>query len=184
MHQRRRLLWFGLAAGVAAGTGVLWRSSTPAGNHRDPMEALSAAMTRIETISRVRLAASDTGFGWSETLQHLAQSIEYSMLGFPQAKPAAFQATVGRAAFAVFDWRGAMTHGLDEPIPGAPALDAVLDEEVALRRLRQAVDDFLAFRGELQPHFAYGTLDPCDYARAHALHLADHLAAFGVTLPS
>ena len=45
-----------------------------------------------------------------------------SLDGFPQPKSAAFQRTVGAAAFTVFQWRGKMTHGLDEPIPGAPAL--------------------------------------------------------------
>ena len=58
----------------------------------------------------------------AQVLEHAAQSIEYSMSGFPEMKSAAFRATIGAAAFAVFDARGAMSHSLEEPIPGAPAL--------------------------------------------------------------
>jgi hypothetical protein len=57
----------------------------------------------------------------SQVLQHLAQSVEFSMRGFPALKGAWFRSTLGSAAFAVFNARGAMSHTLDEPIPGAPA---------------------------------------------------------------
>ena len=54
--------------------------------------------------------------------EHLAQSIDMSLDGFPEPKSALFQNTVGAAAFAVFKWRGKLNHGLTDPIPGAPAL--------------------------------------------------------------
>jgi hypothetical protein len=121
---------------------------------------------------------SDTAWDLAHTLHHLAQSVEYSMRGFPDLKPAWFRATLGRAAFAVFDARGRMSHGLTEPIPGAPAIDDGQPLHAAVARLLQALDAFAAHGGELRPHFAYGPLDKPAYTRAHLMHLADHWAQF------
>ena len=41
-----------------------------------------------------------SSWGLSALLQHLAQSIEYSMSGYPEMKSAVFRAVVGNAAFA------------------------------------------------------------------------------------
>lgn len=107
-------------------------------------------------------------------LEHLAQSIEMSMDGFPQPRSAVFQNTLGAAAFAVFRWRGRMSHGLADPIPGAPALrmDAALPDAAA--RLRAAIARFERHQGPLAPHFAYGALDKAQFAQAHVLHIANH----------
>ena len=107
-------------------------------------------------------------------LDHLAQSVEMSMRGFPQPKSALFQQTAGAAAFAFFKWRGAMSHGLSEPIPGAPALVTGGDWHLTARRLREAVVSFNAWTGPLQPHFAYGALNKADFAVAHSFHVANH----------
>jgi hypothetical protein len=111
---------------------------------------------------------------------HLAQSIEYSMTGFPQPKSPLFQSTVGAAAFAVFHSKGAMKHSLTEPIPGAPAIAATDDQTAALDRALKALADFDKFNGALQPHFAYGALDKKAYAAAHAMHVYNHLTEFSV----
>jgi hypothetical protein len=126
------------------------------------------------------------GGGWrsraewdlARTLHHLAQSVECSIAGFPQLKPAWFRATVGRTAFAVFDARGRMSHGLTDPIPGAPALANGQPLDAAITRLQQAMAAFDAHAGALQPHFAYGLLDKAAYARAHLMHLAEHWSQF------
>jgi hypothetical protein len=139
-----------------------------------------AAVKTFPTLASARQAIESLGGGWRHTgsftlaqmLEHVAQSVEYSMRGFPAPKSVLFQATVGRAAFAVFDARGAMRHGLDEPIPGAPALALALDAAVA--RALQALQDFEAWPGPLAPHFAYGALDKGQYTRAHLMHLANH----------
>ncbi len=81
-----------------------------------------------------------------------------------------------RAAFAVFDARGRMRHGLDEPIPGAAPLADGRPLPEAVHRLVAALNAFDAWRGPLAPHFAYGPLDKPAYTRAHLMHLADHWA--------
>ncbi len=114
--------------------------------------------------------------GWTlpQVLEHAAQSVEFSMSGFPELKPAWFSSSVGRLAFASFDARGRMNHGLSEPIPGAPTLATALPLADAVARLAKALRDFDAYGGALRPHFAYGALDKGAFARAHLMHLADH----------
>lgn len=121
-----------------------------------------------------------SGGGWSlpQVLVHLAQSIEFSMTGFPEPKSALFQSTLGAAAFAFFDARGRMSHSLTEPIPGAPALDPATALPAAKARLTEALRRFEAHGGPLRPHFAYGALDKPAYTRAHLMHLANHWTEF------
>ena len=114
----------------------------------------------------------------SQVLQHLAQSIEFSMRGFPALKGAWFRSTVGSAAFAVFNARGAMSHDLTEPIPGAPALDGAQALKVSVQRLLDAMEAFSGFQGELRPHFAYGELTKAQYEGAHLMQLANHWSQF------
>lgn len=114
----------------------------------------------------------------SQVLQHLAQSIEFSMQGFPALKGAWFRSTVGSAAFTVFNARGVMSHDLSEPIPGAPALDGAQALRVSVQRLLDAMEAFASFNGTLRPHFAYGELTKAQYERAHLMHLANHWTQF------
>lgn len=130
----------------------------------------------IRTLTALAAAAPRTTGAWdlAQVLHHAAQSVEYSITGFPQPKPAWFRATVGPLAFSVFSARGRMSHGLAEPIPGAPAIPAGQALAAAVERLVAALRAFEAHAGPLAPHFAYGGLDKPDYARAHLMHLADH----------
>jgi hypothetical protein len=128
-------------------------------------------LSRLEAAPRARA----TGV-WplAAVLEHLAQSIAMSLHGFPQPRSALFQRSAGAAAFAVFRWRGRMKHGLDQPIPGAPALPMSDDWHAAAQHLRGAIQAYQTWRGPLQPHFAYGLLRRGDYTLAHRLHIADH----------
>jgi hypothetical protein len=114
----------------------------------------------------------------SQVLQHLAQSIEFSMQGYPALKGAWFRSTIGSAAFAVFNAQGTMSHDLAEPIPGAPALDASVALKDAVNRLLAAMEAFAGFDGTLRPHFAYGALTKPQYERAHLMHLSHHWIQF------
>lgn len=176
---RRRFLAHSAGAGAllaaAGGAGCAPGPTLDRGLRLATLEEASAELARL---ARAGALESGTAWSWAKTLAHCAQSIEYSMTGFPRPKPVLFQRTVGAAAFGVFSWRGRMTHDLTEPIPGAPALDATGDVAAALARLRAALGAFAQWSGPLQPHFAYGALDKPAYARAHAMHLANHFSAF------
>jgi len=128
-------------------------------------------LDRLERASQVR---STNAWTMRAVLEHLAQSIEMSLDGFPAPKSPLFQATAGSAAFAFFKWRGRMSHGLTEPIPGAPPLAQLEDWQPGAARLRAAVTRFQSHTGPLQPHFAYGALSRADFALAHAFHVANH----------
>jgi hypothetical protein len=128
----------------------------------------------LDSIERARTVHTTGAWPLASVLDHLAQSIEMSMDGFPQPKGALFQMTAGRAAFAVFRARGRMSHGLAEPIPGSPPLDVGSDWKPAVQRLRSAIARFQAHAGALKPHFAYGELSKADYELAHTMHIANH----------
>lgn len=179
---RRRALKLacGVAAlGAAAGAGyLLYR---PSHDRQLVYARISDAMSEVDRLHAAPRHAlgSSTAWNWSQTLEHCAQSMEFSMQGFPQPKSALFQHTAGAAAFGLFAWRGRMSHNLAEPIPGAPALAmGTPDASAALERLHAAVAAFAAHQGPLQPHFAYGALSRQQYEQAHAMHLANHLSAF------
>ena len=138
--------------------------------------SLRAALDEAERLARVATAETPAIWTLSQTLVHCAQSIKYSVTGFPQMKSEIFQNTAGAAAFAFFAWRGRMSHNLAEQIPGAPSLENETDMTVALTRLRNAVDDFESAQKPLEPHFAYGRLAKSDYELAHAMHLANHFS--------
>lgn len=164
---------------VVVGAGYFWHR--PGNDRQLVFGTLREALGEVERLNAasVHALAPATVWNWSQTLEHCAQSIEYSLQGFPAPKSALFQRTLGAAAFSVFAQRGRMSHSLAEPIPGAPALDTLApDATAALARLRKAVQDFAAHTGALHPHFAYGALSRAQYEQAHAMHLANHLSAF------
>lgn len=138
------------------------------------VQTLDDVMRWLDRLERTTQARSTNAWAMSTVLEHMAQSVDMSMDGFPQPKSALFQSTVGAAAFTVFRLRGSMSHGLTEPIPGAPVLPQSPDWKPGVVRLRTAVQRFQRHTGALQPHFAYGALSHADFALAHTLHIANH----------
>jgi hypothetical protein len=138
------------------------------------VQSLDDALRWLDKLEKAASVKSTTVWKMGAVFEHLAQSIDMSMDGFPQPKSALFQNTVGSAAFAVFKWRGRMTHGLTEPIPGAPALDQTDNWKHGADLLRVAIKRFNGHMGVLKPHFAYGELSRADFALAHAFHIANH----------
>lgn len=164
-----------LAAGAAALLPLAGCSDAPVQVFAD-FDAVRGVLATLDA-QRARTTA---GWPLAQVLQHAAQSIEYSLDGFPSPKSPLFQGTVGKGAWAVFNARGRMSHSLTEPIPGAPAIDAALPLERATTRLLAAIERFERHGGALQPHFAYGALDKRAYTRAHLMHLADHWSEVAV----
>jgi hypothetical protein len=138
------------------------------------VQSLDDALRWLDALDQAASVQATGAWPLVSVLEHLAQSIEMSLDGFPQPRSAVFQHTAGAAAFAFFKWRGRMSHGLSEPIPGAPALSPAGDWRPASARLRAAIARFTPYQGPLKPHFAYGALDKTDFALAHAFHIANH----------
>nr|WP_315464341.1 DUF1569 domain-containing protein [uncultured Rhodoferax sp.] len=177
--ERRVCLRRGATLSLLAAGGVL--TACAAGQDRGlQFSTLAAAQDEVMRLTQAPALDSAAAFSWSQTLEHCAQSIEFSMSGFPEPKSALFQKTVGTAAFSVFSWRGKMNHDLAEPIPGAPALASDMPAAAAVERLQKAIATFAQWNGELKPHFAYGELTKPQYEQAHAMHLAQHLSGFTI----
>ncbi|WP_284619088.1 DUF1569 domain-containing protein [Aquabacterium humicola] len=167
MLRRRHLIVAGVAGSALPLSGC---SETPP----QLFASIAAARDAVAALPKRTGARSTGAWGLPQVLQHAAQSIEYSIDGYPAMKSVLFQGTVGAAAWRVFSARGRMNHSLDEPIPGAPALDTSLTLEAAATRLLAAFERFDKHTGALRPHFAYGALDKAAYTRAHLMHLANH----------
>ena len=180
--QRRALLLSGasLPAGSLLATAPLQTAAAQRADRQLQLASLAAAEQELARLVAARERVSGEPWSWGQTLVHLAQSIDYSMTGYPVPNSWLFRHTVGPAAFAFFGWRGRMSHDLDAPSPGAPAIDPLGPGPAALDRVRQALGRFRGWSGPLQPHFAYGALDKAGYERAHAMHLANHFSAFDV----
>ena len=169
--QRRHFL--ALQVGALSGMAM---ANTPL----DKIQSLSDALRWLDQLDQARSVSSSTDWTMLAVFEHLAQSIEFSLDGFPEPKSALFQQTAGTLAFSFFKWRGHMSHGLTEPIPGAPALTQQEAWKPGALRLRAAIARFQSHTGPLQPHFAYGALSRTDYALAHTFHIANHQDAIVV----
>jgi len=168
----RRGFLIGLAAvPVIAGVGV----SVAASRYSPDYEPLLARLLALQG----KNLQSSGSWNPSQIFQHLAQSIQGSLQGFPEHKAAWFSHTVGPLALQLFKAAGAMQHPLDQPIPGMAALDPALSVDYALGHLVATLQNFNDAI-ELQPHFAYGNLSKADYLAAHQLHIEQHLGQISV----
>jgi hypothetical protein len=164
--------WRGLAH-----WGPRSRVSGIEGKIMSAFDSVANAMRSLEQLE-ARPVRSSGAWDGPHVLHHFAQSVEYSMTGFPELKPAWFRASVGPLAFALFSWRGRMSHGLDQPIPGAPDIAQGQPLPAAVEHAVMALQSFERHQGALMPHFAYGALDKAAFTRAHLMHLANHWQEF------
>jgi len=139
-------------------------------NHPLDIKRLLSFLDSLQVESLVTEGQWDLG----QIFSHTAQSIEFSIDGYPQHKSDFFKQTIGALAFQGFALWGKMTHGLAEDIPGAKNILASQDPYQGLARLKKSLIRFDQFQGSLQPHFAYGQLSKQEYALAHVLHLNNH----------
>jgi hypothetical protein len=171
--KRRQLIKTGLLGGLSIGAvsaGAVWLN-VPA--NIAPL-TIAVALKKLDKLSRQEILSSGE---WSpyQIFTHCAQSIEFSLSGFPEHKSEFFKNTAGQLAFSAFSTKGQMTHSLSEPIPGAPRIELVPDIQSALNRFKRSLIDFQQFEGKLAAHFAYGELSKPDYERAHVMHFYNHL---------
>lgn len=96
--------------------------------------SLDDALRELDCLAKAAVPKPGTVWTWPQTLIHRAQSIEFSLTGFPREKSPIFQRTIGAVAFSVFSWRRRMTHDLSEPIPDAPSSGTNIDAALAVAR--------------------------------------------------
>ncbi len=137
--------------------------------------SLEDALRRIEDLAKTGVEAKTGAWSLYKTLSHGAQSIEFSLQGYPAHKSSLFKHTVGKLALHVFLAKGAMSHDISMPIPDAPSIQNDGDALQGFKRLEEAVQAFWHHNGAYKEHFAYGTLTKAQYDKIQALHLANHL---------
>lgn len=171
--KRRQFVKASLAGGAAmigigAGTFLLIDVSSK--------ESLTIdfALKKLDQLSNENLLTTGEWNAY-QIFTHCAQSVEFSMSEFPEHKSNFFKSTAGNLAFSIFSSKGKMTHGLNEPIPSAPALIKSSESKIALNRLKKSLIEFNSYQGTLAPHFAYGELTKSEYEKAHLMHLYNHL---------
>jgi len=171
--KRRQCIKASIGTGVAVGLiggGAVWLNIS---SNKDPI-TIDTALTKLKLLSN-RPVSSSGEWDPYQIFSHCAQSVEYSMIGFPEHNSDLFKNTVGQVVFSIFSSKGKMTHSLREPIPGAPALSKDKDINAALGRLEKSLIAFKQYQGKLLPHFAYGELSKKEYEAAHVMHLYNHL---------
>lgn len=169
---RRKVLKASLGTGAFVGitASVGWISVSPS----EKELTINAALKELANLSDTSLISVGV-WNTAQIFNHCAQSVEYSLTGYPQHKSELFKSSIGRIAFSAFSSKRKMTHGLSEPIPGAPKLISGTDLQQALERFKRSMLDFKQYTGRLEPHFAYGELSKSDYERAHVMHFYNHL---------
>jgi hypothetical protein len=177
--KRREFLSFSLLSALAlnvtnthASLGIDGAEILPFDLSNQPLD-LNKLLSFLNTLPVEKLVTAGE-WDLAQIFNHAAQSIEYSMDGYPQHKPELFKQTIGPLAFQAFSVWGKMTHTLSENILGAPRVLAAQQPRQALLRLEQVIIRFDQHLDVLQPHFAYGKLSKQEYALAHVLHLNNH----------
>lgn len=167
---RRTFLISALSCGAIGVAGGSFWLRQPA--HLDDLsiQALLDFLTSLDA-SKLR---SDTRWSVAQTFYHMAQSVDYSISGYPQHKPDWFKSTLGAAAFSVFAAKREMTHNLEEAIPGAPDAPITLSPDEAIAQLMTSLKRFHHYEGPLADHFAYGPLSKQEYSLAHVMHVRNH----------
>jgi len=142
---------------------------------------MGASFTTFDQVLQKLAALERAGGGDGpipRALAHSAQSIEYSMTGYPRLRGWLVRKLVGPMVKRRFLAKGEMSHDLEAPLDGAPQIDPSITLPEAATRLRKAIAAFRAFDGELKPHLAYGACTKTEYEALHSMHVADHLRGF------
>ncbi len=139
---------------------------------------LDYALFEVRRLVEARSRNNEVAFRLGQALSHCAQSIDYSMTGYPAMMNVLIRQTAGKLRFRSFVRQRKMKHDLDKPIPGATKIPANTSPRDGLEHLEKSVADFANFHREHEPHFAYGKLTKDEYELAHSFHIANHLSTF------
>lgn len=178
LMNRRKFILGTIVSGIfiGGGGGAVWLGIEP---NQEPLNIDFA----LSNLNKLMKQNPKTIGEWNlyQIFTHCAQSVEYSILGYPEHKPDIFKKSVGKTAFSLFSSKRKMTHSLDEAIPGAPKFSNEENIADAFERFRKSLIDFKKYDGILAPHFAYGQLTKLQYEMAHVMHFNNHLQEIELT---
>ena len=177
---KRAFLKYSVGGAVAltlSGGAITWMSieqSDAPLSTTSIIEAIDSLMSPLSLQSLMKQGE------WSayKVFVHCAQSVDYSISGYPLHKSDLFKETLGKTAFSAFKAKRKMHHNLAEEIPGAGSIEESGDVLKALAQLKLSLQNFQEYKGELKAHFAYGPLTKEEYELAHAMHFVNHMQEF------
>lgn len=179
--KRRTFIELGLGLSAVAGAATYgWLSLRPP--RATDFSSLSNAIEYIENLPDNAFIVSSGYWSAHQIFVHLKQSVDYSMVGFPEQKSKWFQVTLGSLAYHLFEAKGGSTHPLFKPIPGAEPLPVRGNTYKALQSLAASLKQFQQSQN-FKPHFAYGTMSKSQYELAHLMHINEHFSEIDVVLP-
>lgn len=144
------------------------------------LKSLDAAKQELRRLSEQDLISS-TDWSTYQVFAHCAQTIDYSIFGYPLLKPAFIRNTVGRLAIHKFLKQGYMKHDLSAGVPGSPKIEkSGGSSRDGIETLLQSIEHFEAYQGELKPHLLFGKLTKAQYDCYFAMHIADHLTGLSI----
>lgn len=171
-----------LTAGVALAASVGGLTTGCGARGRNlKFSSLDQVLAELQLLEANAPVALQQPWSLYKVLNHAAQSMEYSMTGYPLLDPPARQ-KIARLVFNYFRKQGFMSHDLGAPVPGAPDIPSDGPLEEGYLRLRNAISDFRNFTGALFPHFSYGQLTREEWEIAHSMHCADHFSSMTYTV--
>ena len=144
----------------------------------DPLAVFEQTLRGLRADS-AKTTKTESSWTLAQAVAHCAQSIEYSMSGYPKLRSGLFRATIGPIVKRKFLRANKMSHDLTASVAGAPAIgDVSLDD--ARQRALAALAAFRSHAGPMAPHLAYGACTKSEYAALHLIHFQDHLQGLGV----
>ncbi|PCJ32887.1 MAG: hypothetical protein COA99_16185 [Moraxellaceae bacterium] len=167
-----------LTAGVAvtAAVGTSLTGCGAAEGRQLTFSTIDEVLSELDLMeANVDTVIMDQPYSLYKALTHMAQSLEYSMTGYPKLDSPVVR-SVKKIGFLAFKSQGYMTHDLAAPVPDAPAISDEGPLDAAFLRLRNACNDFQVHTGALHPHFSYGVLNRDDWELAHSFHCANHFS--------
>jgi uncharacterized protein DUF1569 len=143
----------------------------------DPLDKLAKIVGEIDRGWKTAEPTPPKRRPWSiaRVLAHCAQSLEYSITGYPELRSGLFRATIGPLVKRRFLKAGKMSHDVMGSIAGAPEIANEIAFDEARARLHAAIEGFRNHAGPFAPHLAYGRCTKDEYAALHLLHVEDHL---------
>lgn len=112
----------------------------------------------------------------SEICLHCAQTINYSITGYPVMKSPFIRNTIGKIAYRKFKRQGFMSHSLTAHVPGGDQLEVELSPQDSIQKLLDTIETFQNYTGALKPHLLFGNLTKAEYDQYFAMHIADHFS--------
>lgn len=115
-------------------------------------------------------------WGIYEICMHCAQTISYSMTGYPKMKPAIVRLTIGKAVVSKYLKQGYMKHNLQSHVSGGEKIDPNGEPAAGIDHLLSEIEKLENYTGTLKPHSVFGEMTREDYMKYFAMHISDHFS--------